>query len=280
MKYIFFTLILLSICFSSTAQRVQIADNNHEHHQEREGQYETKEFKIKQSSGNLYIKGVADVTIESYNGNEIIVSGEVMVKKDPENDRSKGLKVLDSRGIEDNTGLGYSLIQKEGNVEMTTLGHAHCDCIPITIKVPQGVGLIVEDNTFRGQNIVIKNFTSPIDVSMNNHNITLENITGPMAVKTLHGNIESVFNTISQEGTINLVAVHGFVDVSLPSSTRADLKLKTQHGEIYTDMDIEISKSDENTSDFGNKVVVGKLNGGGVSMTISSNFHEVYLRKI
>ena len=68
---------------------------------------------------------------------------EVEVKKDSENDRSKGLKVLDSRGIEDNTGLGYTVIQKEGNVEMITLGHAHCDCIPITIKVPKGVGLVV-----------------------------------------------------------------------------------------------------------------------------------------
>ncbi len=276
----------LIICIFSFISIQAIAQHHHELSYEHvfnrhkdDKHFETKEYKVKHSGGNLIISGVADVSIESYNGSEVILSSQVQIKNNPHNDRAKGLKVLDSRGIEDNTGLGYSLTKKEGNLYLATMGHAHCDCSALTIKLPKGIGLVIEDKTFRGEVVWIKNFQDAIDMSLNNHSVRLEYVTGPMAIKTLHGNIEATFDKISQEGTINLVAVHSFVDVSLPSATNANLTLKTGHGEIYSDMDI-IMDHEASKSGTGSKIITGKINNGGVNITLKSNFNEVYLRKI
>lgn len=249
--------------------------NKHNGH----SKYESKEYKLAHSGGNLIISGVADVSIESYSGSEIILSANVEVKSKGTNNRAKGLKVLDSRGIEDNTGLGYSLTKSDGNLLLSTLGHAHCDCSPLTIKLPKGIGLVIEDKTFRGEVVWVKNFQDPIEMSLNSHNVHLENVTGPMAVKTLHGNVEAIFDKISQDGTISIVAVHSFVDVSLPATTKANLTLKTSHGEIYSDMDIDLDSKNSKSASMS-KVISGTINGGGVNMTLNSNFNEVYLRKI
>ena len=275
MKYL--TLFLTLFSFTVFAQHHD--HDNHKHDRSDNSDYETVEYKLAHSGGTLIVNGVANVEIESYNGSKIIITGEIEIHKHKKSDRSKGLKVLDSRGIEDNTGLGYSLTKDGGNLVLATLGHAHCDCTPVKIKLPKGIGLVVEDKTFRGDNLNIKNFQDPIDISVNNHSVNLENVTGPMAIKTLHGHIEANFTNLSQEGTINLVAVHGFVDVTIAATSKVDLSLKTNHGEIYSDIDIDISSAENREPSVGNKTINGKLNGGGVLMTLNSNFNEVYLRK-
>lgn len=277
MKYLIIS-IFSFLAFQAIGQHEHSYEDIFEKHKNNSN-YKTTEYKMKHSGGNLIISGVADVSIESYSGSEIILSSYIRIKDKKENERSKGLKVLDSRGIEDNTGLGYSLTKDGNNLILATLGNAHCDCNALTIKLPKGIGLVVEDKTFRGETVWVRNFQDPIEMSLKQHSIHLENVTGPMAVKTLYGHVEAVFNSVSQEGSISLVAVHSFVDVSLPTATKADLTLKTNHGEIYSDINISIDESASKSS-VSHKVITGKINGGGVNMTINSNYSEVYLRKI
>jgi hypothetical protein len=75
------------------------------------------------------------------------------------------------------------------------------------------------------------------------------------------------------------VSVHGHVDISLPPAIKANLKLKTVYGEIFVAPDFKIDI--ERTGDmvkYGNDVN-GKINGGGLDITLSSTHNNVYLRK-
>jgi len=66
-----------------------------------------------------------------------------------------------------------------------------------------------------------------------------------MAIKTVHGSIEIIFEKVAQANFISLYSVYGFVDVSIPSSTKANLNMSTTYGEIFTDLDIETARKKE-----------------------------------
>jgi hypothetical protein len=73
--------------------------------------------------------------------------------------------------------------------------------------------------------------------------------------------------------------VYGHVDVTIPVSTKANLKLNTSYGEIFVapDFKIEMEKQGELVS-YGDKIS-GKINGGGMTIDLGANYSKIYLRK-
>jgi hypothetical protein len=99
-----------------------------------------------------------------------------------------------------------------------------------------------------------------------------------MTVKTVHGDIDAQLSA-TLKSPVSIVSVHGHVDVALPLATKANLKLGTAYGEIFVDPDfkIEIERSGNMIKYSDN--VAGKINGGGLDITLSSSHNNVYLRK-
>src|SRR5687768_6112784 len=78
-----------------------------------------QEYKVSKSTGRLEIMEVNHVSVEGYNGNEIIFTSN---NKDRDNDdRAKGLRALSSLGLDDNTGLGLSVVEKGDVIEVQQL---------------------------------------------------------------------------------------------------------------------------------------------------------------
>ena len=107
----------------------------------------------------------------------------------------------------------------------------------------------------------------------------IENCTGPMAISSVHGAIDAVFSEISQANSISLYSVHNHVDVSVPASAKADFKLNSAWGEMFTDLDLDYGDTDGELKKVSRKKVVGKFNGGGVDFNITSTHNNIYLRK-
>ena len=94
----------------------------------------------------------------------------------------------------------------------------------------------------------------------------------------VHGEIEASFGA-NLKNPISLVSVHGHVDVSLPVATKANLKLGTVYGEIFVDPDFKIDIERTGNMVKYSDNVSGKINGGGLDVTLSSTHNNVYLRK-
>ena len=115
-----------------------------------------------------------------------------------------------------------------------------------------------------------------------NSNFALSDITGPMVLNTINGNVEAVYSAIKTTKPISIVTVNGFVDLTIPASTKADLQFHTVNGQTYTDFEV---KPDENNPSvtFPNVEVFhlsGKVNGGGgIQININSVNGDIYLRK-
>lgn len=234
-----------------------------------------QEYKVSKSSGTLDIREVNDVSVEGYDGNEIIFTAR---GNDRSSDgRAQGLRAISSLGLEDNTGLGLSVVDKGQVIEVRQLKKMGGP--DVTVKVPKGVKVFYSHNSPHGSEVQFRNVEGEIEVSTVHSGVRLTNVTGPMDVKTVHGGIEAVLGA-ALKNPVSIQSVHGHVDVALPVATKANLKLASSHGEILVDPDFKIEI--ERTGDlvrYSDKVN-GKINGGGINITLSSSHDNVYLRKM
>jgi DUF4097 and DUF4098 domain-containing protein YvlB len=82
---------------------------------------------------------------------------------------------------------------------------------------------------------------------------------------------------------------NGNVDVTLPSSTKATLKLRSEMGEIYTDFDVQVRPivttpqnvrgADGRIHIDVNRSIQGAVNGGGPEFEFRTFNGNIFLRK-
>jgi Putative adhesin len=233
-----------------------------------------QEFKVAKSTGRLEIKEVNHVVIEGYSGNEIIFTSRD--DKRDEDERAKGLRSISNNGLEDNTGFGLSVVDKGNVVEVRQFKRT--DGPNVTIKVPKGIVISYSHTSPYGEKVEFRNVESEIEVSTLHSGVELDNVTGPMTIKTVHGDIETSFGS-NIKNPLSIVSVHGHVDVAMPLSVKANLKLGTVYGEIFVDPDFKIEVEKEDGMVRYSDNVNGKINGGGLDITLSSTHNNVYLRK-
>lgn len=234
-----------------------------------------QEFKLPKTSGKLLISEVNNVTVEGYDGKEIIFSSlDGPREKDK---RADGLRAISSMGLEDNTGIGLSVVDKGNTVEVYQLKKMSGP--KVKIMVPKGVTVSYSHTSPYGSSIKINNVESEIEISTVHNGVRLDNVTGPMAVKTVHGSIDVIFgNTV--KNPVSIVSVHGPVDVTLPIATKANLSMATSYGEMFVDPAIKIEFEDQgDMRRLSSSKVNGKLNGGGIDFRLSSTHNNIYLRK-
>lgn len=234
-----------------------------------------QEYKLAKSSGKLDIREVNNVTIEGTNGNEIIFTSlDGSRHKDK---RAEGLRAVSSLGLEDNTGIGLAVVDKGTTYEVYQL--KKMDGPHVKILVPRGVMITYGHTSPYGSDVSFKNVESEIEVSTVHNGVQLTNVTGPMKVKTVHGDIEADFNA-GMKSPITLVSNHGLVDVTIPVATKATMKMSTNFGEILVDpaIKLEIEPKSEWVK-YGSNKINGKINGGGVELSLASDHNNIYLRK-
>ena len=231
------------------------------------------QYKKAMKSGTLNILEVNDVTVEGYEGSELIIETNKHFKI-PE--RAKGLKPLNGMGLTDNTDIGLA-VTEEGDMLIVQQVSRNQDA-QYVIKVPKGVMVRYTNSSIHGDDFRASDIANEMEVQTNGGDIKLINVTGPVSLSSVHGDIEVIFEKLAEKLPSSIASVHGDVDVSLAASTNANMKIKTTWGEVYTDMDIKVNQ----TSDmkvYGAKSINGTLNAGGVNLAVSSTHGSVYLRK-
>jgi len=234
-----------------------------------------QEYKIAKSTGKLEIKEVNDVTVEGYAGNEIIFSSLDFSKE--KDKRAEGLKSISAMGLEDNTGFGLSVQDKGATIEVYQL--KKMDGPKVKIMVPKGVAVSYVHSSPYGDDVTFKNVEGEIEVSTLHNEVHLENVSGPLMIKTVHGEIEASLNA-NAKSPISIISVHGIVDLTVPTTIKANVKMSTSYGEMFVDpaIKIEFDKQGDWTK-YGSNKVEGKVNGGGLDLTLSSTHSNIYLRK-
>ena len=231
-----------------------------------------QEYKVAKNSGRLNLH-IGRVTVEGHNGNEIIFSS---ADRDREKDkRAEGLRAINSMGLEDNTGLGINVTEKNGNIEVYQLKKMNAP--DVKILVPKGVIVSFDHQSQYGGEAKFRNMENEIEVSCQYNGVELENVTGPLTIKTVYGHVDASLSP-NMKGPISIVSIYGHVDVAMPVGTKANLKMSTSYGEIFMAPEFKLMVENEGRESEGDRVR-GTINGGGISIDLRSDYQEIYLRK-
>lgn len=220
----------------------------------------------------LVVQEVNKVSVEAYDGNNIEISAS---DKRENTERSKGLTSLSARG-KDNTGIGLNAT-KDGD-QVTIFQTSRRGQGRYTLKVPRNITVKIEHKgNWEGGKIEVRGLTGELEISGRYNSVYMEDVSGPALVSTVYGKVEASFSELSQTGPTSLVSIYGIVDVALPASTKADVRIKTPYGEAFSDLNIEFPDSDGMRK--VSSTIEGKLNGGGVELDLKASYENVYLRK-
>jgi hypothetical protein len=237
-------------------------------------QLSAQEYKVAKSTGRLDIKDVNRVTIEGTTGNEIIFKSRNGSRQ--KDSRAEGLKAISGSGLEDNTGFGLSVVDKGDVIEVRQL--KKMDGPDVLILVPKGVSISISHNSPHGSDITLRNVEGEIEASTVHSDIVLDNPTGPLTINTVHGDIEAKMPA-TFKSPISLVSVHGAVDVAMPVGTKANMRMGTVYGEIFVDPDFKIQIEPKGGLVRYSDKIEGKINGGGLDITLTTTHSNIYLRK-
>src|SRR5664280_2747120 len=132
------------------------------------------------------------------------------------------------------------------------------------------------------------NVTGELEVNNVNDKITLTNISGSVVANTVNGDVNVTFKTVDPKAPMSFSTLNGDVNVTLPADTKANLKLKSDNGDVFSDFDIDIDKTpakiDKTTEPGLYKIkkddwVSGKINGGGPEMMMKNMQGNIYVKK-
>jgi len=233
------------------------------------------------------------ITVTGYSGKEVIVEARVrgsMLQEQEEevNEKARGMQRIRSSA----SGLA---ITEEDNV-MNIGSQSMKAAVDITIQVPFRTTLKL--GCFNNGDITVDKVNGEIEVNNHNGAITLTDITGSVVANTFNGELKVTFVNITPDKPMSFSTWNGDVDVTLPGSLKADVKMSSEQGDIYSDFDVQITSQppraqEEAEDEEGrgerrdraryrvrfDKTIYGTISGGGPDFTFKTFNGDIYIRK-
>ncbi|MBE3111216.1 MAG: DUF4097 family beta strand repeat protein [Acidobacteria bacterium] len=158
----------------------------------------------------------------------------------------------------------------------------------LVIQVPRAASLEIR-STMDGA-VVVEGVSGEIDINNINGPVTLKNVSGNTLVHTVNGDIEVTLARVAADKPLSFSTMNGDIDVTLPADVKANLKMKSEQGEIYSDFDINMtrqpakSEAAEKTEQGKfritfDKSLYGIVNGGGQEIGFNTFSGDIYIRK-
>ncbi len=223
------------------------------------------------------------IKIVGYEGKDIVIDVETDSAKSHRND--DGGSGTGMRRINGGNGLDLTATENSNTVSITS-GFAKRNAT-VVVKVPQTTADF-KVTTVNNGNINISNVSGTLEVINVNGSIACTNIAGSVVANTVNGEVKVTFKSIDAKAAMAFTTLNGNVDVTLPADAKENLKLKSERGEIYSDFDMAIDKTQPKTQitneDHMHRITIedwvyGKINGGGPEMLMKNMQGNIYVRK-
>lgn len=219
-----------------------------------------------------------NVTVRGYAGNEVIVEtkqGRAPRRRPPRD--LEGLKRIDVSGSD-------ILIEERENV-VTITSPAHRGGDDIVVQVPATTALRVKS---MNGDITVEGVHGSLELNTTSGEVKATGVEGSVIAHSLNGEITVVLDKYDGK-PMSFSTLNGEIDVTLPADTRARLKMKADHGEVYSDFDMTLEpttrKLDQGDAKTGRRrvsierVVYANINGGGPEIAFTTLNGEIKIRR-
>jgi DUF4097 and DUF4098 domain-containing protein YvlB len=154
----------------------------------------------------------------------------------------------------------------------------------LNVWVPSNVTLRVKT---LGGDVEVDGVQGELELNTTNGDVHARNVGGSVIGHSLNGDVIVTINRVESK-PMSFSTLNGDIDVTLPRDTKARLKLKADHGEVYTDftMTLEPTQRIEEKSKVDGKVKVrvdkttyATINGGGPEIAFTTLNGEIKIRQ-
>jgi hypothetical protein len=233
-------------------------------------------------SGGITVRGadVKEVSVEARSRGE---RGErERDRRSDRADRSDGMKRLDLPG---NAGLD---VTEEDNV-VTIKTSSMNRPADLVITVPRRSSLRLK--CMNDGDIHVEQVDGEIDANNLNGRITLKNVSGSVVAHSLNGAVFATIDRIDSGKPMSFSTLNGDIDVTLPDNLKANVRMKTDNGEIYSDFEVKlIAGASVEGNNSGRQpdgsyhlrfdhALRGTINGGGPEFQFTSFNGQIYIRR-
>src|SRR2546429_698683 len=169
------------------------------------------------------------ITVKAYDGKEVIVEARAR-----NHERESARSESNMRRITVSS-TGLSVEAENNEVHISTDSFARP--IDLTISVPVHTSLKL--SAVNDGNIVVTGVDGELDVNDVNGSVTLNNVSGSAVAHALNGRLLATFTHVNQK-PMAFSSLNGEIDVTFPPDLKANLTLKSDRAEIFTDFDVQM----------------------------------------
>jgi len=228
---------------------------------------------------------LGSVTVRGYEGQEVTV--EATGGRNASRGPRRQVEVPAGMHRIGGSSSGLDVTEDNNTVKVSSgVFGGHTD---VVIQVPTQTSVSVK--TMTGSAITIENVSGEIEANNMNGQVNITNVSGSVVAHSMNGKVVVSLNTVLPDKAMSFSTMNGDVDVTLPASTKANVKLKTDHGEMFTDFDVKLDSSaqppqvEDNRKKGGryrvrfDRGTTGTINGGGPEMQFTSFNGNILIHK-
>ncbi len=223
------------------------------------------------------------ITVTGYDGKDVQIEStgaSKRISRRSDDSRSRGMIRLSggSAGLE---------VEEKDNVMRVQCGTPG-STVELVLRVPLRTSLNL--SSVNSGDIRVDNVEGDLEIQNVNGGIGLNNVSGSVTANSVNKDVTVVFDRVNPGKPMSFSSVNGDVDVTFPSTVKADVKLKSDMGDIYTDFQLQLDekaeKSEENERPHGGRYRIridrsfyGRINGGGPEYQFYTFNGDIYIRK-
>lgn len=222
------------------------------------------------------------ITVEGYDGRDVRIESQA---SDDDHDDAMDEEDAPPPGMHriPNRSFGLTAEEADNHVDIRVEG---MDVQTLHVLVPRNTSVTVK--TVNGGDLTVRNVHGEHELSNVNGAIHAEHVSGSVVAHTTNGGVSVSLDRADAGKPMSLVTLNGDVEITLPASFGADLRLQTTNGEIYTDFDFVAASNKpsvhEDSSHGRYKVEVkrevhGAINGGGPEIRLQTFNGDILVRK-
>jgi DUF4097 and DUF4098 domain-containing protein YvlB len=219
---------------------------------------------------------VEEVTIEA---SARVEEDEGEVDAEDERPERRGMRRIP------NTALGLEAEEKDNRVEITS--DSWRQPVDLKITVPLASTLVV--STVNDGELAVDGVEGELELHNTNGGISVKGAKGPVSASTVNGDVRVEFRSgTAPAAPMAFSTLNGDIEVTLPAGLKADVRMRSDNGEIYSDFDVALDRKPAKVEEQREKgryrvvltrEVAGKIGGGGPELLLKTFNGDIVLKR-
>jgi hypothetical protein len=202
------------------------------------------------------------ITVRTHNGADVIVETEAGRGRRLPERTPDGLHRID---------LPRDLsVSEEGDV-INVRGPVNGGPVVLTVPVNTSLQLKSVSGSIR-----VDGVHGEVDASATNGRVELMNVSGTIVADSTNGSITASMDQVDPSKPISFSSVNGSINVTLPADLKANVKLRTHNGSIWSAFEMKMNGG-LNVGRGG--TMTGTINGGDVEASFTTLNGRIEIRK-